>query len=114
FMPCMTLFRSGLVLPDGDIDAFGWADIWRDNRLDVESDMYNRESMICSTAFISVSRGDVSVGEPEVLVLGRSAQDATGLWDPRRRGLSAALSVVSVDKNVVPAYWIMYLTVRAP
>src|SRR5690606_23919523 len=133
---------EGLVLPDGDIDAFGWADIWRvsrmavgsdmyhrgtivwsaagvagvvggvsvrHKRLDVESAMYNRESMICSTALISVSRGDVSVGEPEVLILGRSAQDATGLWDPRRRGLSAALSVVSVDKNGVPDYVIMYL-----
>src|SRR5690606_15005044 len=104
---------EGLVLPDGDIDAFGWADIWRDNRLDVESDMYNRESMICSTAFISVSRGDVSVGEPEVRMLGRAAQDATGLWDRRRRGLSAALWVVSVDKTGAPDDVIMYLPDRA-
>jgi len=72
-------------------------DIWDMNRLASEIPAANTSALIHSCAFAFVHVGDVAAGEPPVLVTVRSAEDATGTWDMRRRALRDALSIVEVD-----------------
>lgn len=78
------------------MDAF-LGDVWESNRLAVEIPSAHTSALIHSCAFVFVSRGDVSLGEPEVLISAKSAEDASALWDARRRRVSAALSVDDRD-----------------
>lgn len=72
-------------------------DLWDSNRLASEIPAANTSALIHSCAFGFVHLGDAAAGEPQVLVTVRSAEDATGTWDRRRRALRDALSVVEVD-----------------
>lgn len=68
-------------------------DIWESNRLAVEIPSAHTSTLIHSCSFIFVSRGVVAEGEPEVVISAKSAEDASALWDARRRRVRAALSV---------------------
>lgn len=78
------------------VNAF-LADVWEANRLAVEAPAAHTSALTHSCAFLFVSRGVVSEGEPEVLVSPKSAEDATAIWDARKRRVSAALSVDDRD-----------------
>lgn len=56
-------------------------------------------TLMHSCAFGFVTAGDVEAGEPEALITVRSAEWATGIYDARRRSLSAALSILGVDDH---------------
>jgi hypothetical protein len=52
-----------------------------------------------SCAFITITQGDKSKGEPEILLLPKSAHWATGIWDKRTRNLKAGLSITKADTS---------------
>ncbi len=89
---------DGFTTPAGvDADAIGLTEVWESNRLGVESRMAHADAAVASCAFGFVQMGDAGSGEPESLIMLKSAESATGVWDARRRGLSSALSVMDVD-----------------
>jgi hypothetical protein len=104
---------DGFVIPDQTSDDLGIDEIWDDNYLDIEAPQAHDSAFIHSCAFIFTTLGDVESGEPQVLVTVKDARNATGLWDPRKRALRAALSIIerSVDMGEVLAF-AMYLPGR--
>ena len=52
-----------------------------------------------SCAFITITQGDKSKGEPEILLLPKSAHWATGIWDKRTRNIKAGLSITKADTS---------------
>ena len=74
-------------------------DVWESNRLAVEIPSAHTSALIHSCAFVFTSRGIIEQGEPEVLISAKSAEDASALWDARRRRVSAALSVDDRDQD---------------
>lgn len=98
------------VLPDANVADFGIDELWEDNNLDIESHQAHTSALIHSCTFIATTLGDTAAGEPEVLVTARDAMTGTGIYNPRTRALSSALSIVDVDENTAdPNYMIMYL-----
>lgn len=111
--PVRRLRLEGFTLPDASADDLGVGELWADNNLDVEAPQAHTSAALHAVAFLTVTRGDVAAGEPEVLIAGRSAEDATGLWDARRRGLRAGLSVIERDAETgQPVEMVMYLPGR--
>lgn len=99
---------DGFVLPGEQQDPFDLGGLFADNNMDVELPQAIASSLIHATAFLTVTPGDTSAGEPEVLIMARSAKHGTGIWDRRTRSLKAALSVVDIDDRGVPTEFVMY------
>lgn len=74
-------------------------DLWESNRLAVEIPSAHTSALVHSCAFVFLGRGVVDAGEPEVVISVKSAEDASAIWDQRRRCVSAALSVD--DRDVI-------------
>jgi hypothetical protein len=74
-------------------DDLGLGEIYSANELDVDAGLVHLDALIYGTAFAVVGSGDA--GEPSPLVTMHSPRSMTGLWDARRRRLTAALSVVT-------------------
>lgn len=97
------------VAPGQDEDPFGL------NQIVIENDFRNGFSQAVTSAlthscsFITVTHGEVNAGEPEILWIPKSAQSATGIWDNRRRALSAGLSVLSNSAEGLPEDLVLYL-----
>lgn len=91
---------DGFVLADSEVgdDDYGIGEIFRDNRLRIESGQATRSSLIHSCSFLTASKGDTANGEPEVLVTARSARYATGIWSPRLRRLTSAIAIMDSDE----------------
>lgn len=70
----------------------GLDEIYRDNHLGIEASRVHLDALITGTGFVTVGRGDISAGEPEVLVTVESSSCATSIWDYRKRRATAALS----------------------
>lgn len=100
---------EGFVAPDEESDPFGLDEIASDNSFEVEFDQAVTSALIHSCSFLTVTQGDVESGEPDVLWMARSADSATGLWDPRRRMLRAGLSITDTDADNAPIEWVLYL-----
>ena len=111
-----TLARRTVVenftVPGGSADSLGVTELVDQNQLASDLPQAISDAYTFATSFVSVSLGNKSTGEPPVLILPRSAMYATGLWDPRRRGLSSGLSVVSSDATTGAACLILYLPDR--
>ena len=69
------------------------SELWESNRLAVEIPAAHTSALIHSCAFVFVGRGVVAEGDPEVVISTKSAEDASAIWDSRRRCVKAALSV---------------------
>lgn len=93
---------DGLVSSSGTDDPFEIRSILDDNRFDIEFPEAVASALTHSCAFISVTRGDTTAGEPEVMVMHHSALWSSALWDRRRRALRAAFAVNSVDSSGFP------------
>jgi hypothetical protein len=102
---------DGFVIPDLSSDDLGIDDMWAENNLDVEAPQAHISTFKHAVSFIATTAGDVQSGEPEVLITARSANTATALWSPRKRQLSAALSIVDYDATG-PLEFVMYLPDR--
>lgn len=90
---------------DSDND-FGLSDIATDNDFRVEFSQATVSALTQSCSFITVSQG--LDGEPETLWTTRSAEQATGVWDRRRRGLSAGMTVTPNHTTGEPERIVVY------
>lgn len=88
---------DGVVAPDGSEDPYGLSSILEENRFATEIGQAIASAATHGVAFLATLRGDVSAGDPSVLVLPYSAMTAAALWDRRRRGISAGLLINDVD-----------------
>jgi hypothetical protein len=88
---------EGFTTPGVNVDPLGITELWRDNDLDVEWPQVITSALLHSCAFVSVTEGDTSAGEPAVLISSQSALYGAGVWDARLRRLKSALSIVEFD-----------------
>jgi hypothetical protein len=102
---------EGFVSVDGSADPFGMAGILADNHFAEEFPQAITSSAIHACSFLTVTAGDVQAGEPEVLILARSADSSAAVWDKRRRGIRGFLSVISTDGGQ-PTEMVMYTPER--
>lgn len=103
-----TIF-DGFVTPGQDQDPFEIGDLLDANRFDIELPQAIVSAFKHSCSFITTARGDVQSGDPEVLIMARSAEWSSALWDKKRRAVSAALAVTSVDEHGRPDAMDVYL-----
>lgn len=100
---------DGFVTVSDERDPFNIADILLANNSDSLIHQALVSSLIHAVSFVTVSPGDTSRGEPEVLILPKSAEFATGLWDSRTQSLSDGLSVSEVDPETgMPTQLVWY------
>ena len=100
---------DGFVHPEQTEDPFGLAEILVDNDFDLELPQAIISAYKHSCSFLTVTRGDVQSGDPDVLILPRSAEWSAATWDKRRRRVSAALAVTSADESGDPTAFTVYL-----
>lgn len=91
-------------------DLYGLDEIVAANRLDVESSMGHLDALIYGCTFVTVGSGQE--GEPHPLITVESPLSTTGIWDPRSRQLSAALTVVAGDDDLSAGYLTDQITGR--
>lgn len=104
---------DGFVSDGADQDPYGLSSVLRDNQWDIELPQALVSSLVHATAFVSVTAGDVQAGEPEVMILARSALHGSAVWDRRRRGVSSALAIADVDEYTgEPTELVLYLPDR--
>lgn len=88
---------DGVVAPDGSEDPYGLSSILEENRFATEIGQAIASAATHGVAFLATLPGDMSAGDPPVLVLPYSAMTAAARWDRRRRGISAGLLINDVD-----------------
>ncbi len=67
-----------------------------------------QSELIYSCAFVTVSKGDKTKGEPEVLIQLRGAENAAAVWDSRRGRIAYGMIVDSMDKEGRPTGYGLY------
>lgn len=92
-----------------DLNALGLDELVRTNRLTSEISRSGLSSLKHSVAFLVTTQGDTSIGEPEVLINGRDAATATGIWSTRLRAITSFLSITDMDDDGEPIAMTMYL-----
>ena len=99
---------DGVTMQDGSDLSRKVADLLDENDLRNTATSAHADALVHSCSFIAVLRGDTSIGEPEAIIQEFSADNATGIWDKRRHGLSNALLVdVSDDGKSVQSIFLM-------
>jgi len=104
-----TVLDSFTLTSGGDPDDLGLGYVWSTNRMNALLPQTHTSALIHSTAFGFVTAGDMAAGEPEVLITTRSAEWASGVWSPRLRSLTSALSIISTDETGSPDHMVLYL-----
>lgn len=82
-----------VVVAGGDGDELGLRDIWRANRLQVESGLAHTDTLIYGLNFVAASIGDTAALEPNPLITVEPPTRMTGTWDARLGRLMDAASV---------------------
>lgn len=90
----------------GDIDSLGMAELEESNFLLSELSQARTDSLLHGVSYLVTTRG--VEGEPSALVHGKSALDATGEWNTRRRALDSLLSVTSRKDDDITGF-VLYL-----
>lgn len=90
----------------GDLASLGGDTLFTDNAMRAEANSWITSSLIHATAFLVNVRGEED--EPDSLILARDAMNATGTWNPRRRGLNDFVSVTD-RKDDKPIALVLYL-----
>lgn len=83
---------------EGD-DPLGLRPILVANQFDAAYEQAVRSELIHCSAFWTVTKGDGSLGEPEVLISMRSATFAAALWDYRKRRIRSGLAIIDVTRD---------------
>ncbi len=83
----------------GQQDPFEISGLLDQNHFEMELAQAINSAYKHSCAFLTVSAGDTSIGEPEVVVLARDAEDTGAVWDRRRRMIKAAVVVSDRDEH---------------
>lgn len=99
---------QGFVSSTGENDPFGVESIAWENHFALEFPAAKVSSAVHGCSFLTVSSGDVESGEPETLLLARSAETSAAIWDSRRRTLKAFLSVVEFTSTDQIERMVMY------
>lgn len=100
---------EGFRYANGNAADLGVEHVWEQNQLALEAPQAQVSSLIHAVSWQIVTRGDEQSGEPKALITMKDAIGGTGLWDSRRRSLSAFMSIVSTDKNGEPTGIDLYL-----
>lgn len=100
---------DGFVSEQQAQDPFDLISILDENRFDLELPQAIVSAFKHSCSFVTTALGDQDSGEPPVIVLARSAEWSTGLWDKRRRTVSAALAITDIDDDGAPTAMDVYL-----
>ena len=99
---------DGAIGLDGSEDPFELDIILDANQFGLEIDQVIASALTQSVAFITVTPGDATAGEPEVAIAGHSAQWASALWDRPRRRLLAGMTINDVDGQGQPVSLTLY------
>lgn len=99
---------EGFVSPDGGEDAYGLEGLLAANNFADEFPEAQVSAAVHACSFLTVSHGDTAAGEPDVLMLARSADSSAALWDRRRRAMSGFLSIVDTDDQGTPSVLVMH------
>lgn len=100
---------DGFVVPGDEDDRFGITEVWRANDMHIELPQTLTSALVHSCAFLTVTKGDESLGEPEVLISSQSALLASGVWDARRRRLKYALTITDMDDLGRVTGWALFM-----
>lgn len=100
---------EGFVAPGGAQDPFDLAGVLDANRFDLELPQAVTSAYKHSCSFITTALGDVQSGDPEVVIMARSAEWSTAKWDKRRRAVSAALALKDWDSLGQPSSMDVFL-----
>lgn len=100
---------EGITAPGDDQDPFGIAEMFDDNRFDLELPQAITSTYKHACSFITTALGDTTAGEPKVLILARSAEWSAALWDKKRRTVSGALAITATDDDGKPSAMDVYL-----
>ena len=85
---------EGFVVPEGTAADFGIDTIWRENHLGIEATQAHVSALKYGVSFLGVLAGDVDQGEPPVIIRPLSPVSSTAIWDPIRRRIVSALTVI--------------------
>lgn len=96
------------VSPSGSVDPLEVSDVLDGNRFALEFKAACVSSAVHGVSFLTVTRGDVAAGEPEVLVLPASAEQSAGIWDARKRRLTGFLTVRGSHPSGGPEFATLY------
>jgi hypothetical protein len=100
---------DGFVIPGAEDDPFGIKELWRANDMHIELPQTLTSAFVHSCAFLTVTKGDTTQGEPEVLLSSQSALFAAGVWDSRRRRLKYAVTITDMDDVGRVAGWALFM-----
>jgi hypothetical protein len=100
---------EGFVMPGGSQDPFELGSVLDANRFDLELPQAITSAYKHSCSFITTAWGDVRSGEPEVMVMARSAEWSSAIWDKRRRVVAAALTVTDTLETGEPSAMSVWL-----
>src|SRR5690625_952361 len=93
---------------NGKVDPFDIDEILAQNAFDLELTQGISAAYKSSFSLLTSHAGDTSAGEPEVVTHARGADWSSGLWDNRRREISAALAITDA-KDGDPTAAVLYL-----
>jgi hypothetical protein len=100
---------DGFVVPGVDDDAFGVSALWRANEMALEFPQAVTSACVHSFSLLAITKGDVSAGEPEVLLSTHSALFSSGVWDSRRRRLKYAFAITDMDTIGRITAWALFI-----
>lgn len=100
---------EGFDLVKGDISRWGLDQIMDDNDYLMQVRQTEMASLVHSVSWEIVVGGDTSLSEPDVMIVSKSALEATGIWNKRTRRLDAFLSVADFTTTGEPDDFTLYL-----
>lgn len=93
---------DGFVAPTAGVDPFAIGGLLDANRFDLELPQAITSAYKHSCSFVTTTLGDSEAGEPEVLIMARSAEWSAATWDKRRRVVSAMVAITGTDEDGRP------------
>ena len=93
---------DAFVAPNSTTDPFGLSGVLDENRFELELPQAISSAYKHSCSFITTTLGDEESGDPEVVVMSRSAEWSAATWDKRRRVVSGMLAITEVDEDGRP------------
>jgi hypothetical protein len=100
---------DGFVAPGQDDNPFDLGGVLEANRFDLELPQAIVSAYKHSCSFISTTLGDTTAGDPEVVIMARSAEWSAAIWDRTRRRVSSALAITDATDTGDPTDLILYL-----
>lgn len=100
---------EGFDLPKGDLSRWGLDQIMDDNDYLLQVRQTEMASLVHAVSWEIVVGGDTSLGEPDVMIVSKTALEATGTWNKRARRLDNFLSVSEWTPSGDPKDFTLYM-----